>query len=282
MAAADHRRAQPARSRRHARAGFAYEGIGRPARRSSRCRRRRARDEASELVEAIILAGGKAERLGDAARGCRRRSCRSRGIRSPSTRSRSSSVPASTRVIVSCAAGQRASSREALRPRREIVAVGEPEPLGRGGGLRFAAQQRQETGPLYALNGDELLDVDLAALLAAHEDRGRGHHRRRAARLAVRRRRPRRRRPHHRLPRGAAARALGQHRPLRARRGSARAAARAGRPRAVDLPRARGRGKLSHSATRALDHREHAQGPPPRRGALRGASRVAAAAPRSG
>jgi NDP-sugar pyrophosphorylase family protein len=52
----------------------------------------------------------------------------------------------------------------------EIVAVAEPEPLGRGGGLRFAAQHRDETGPLYALNGDELTDVDLAELLDAHEE----------------------------------------------------------------------------------------------------------------
>ena len=54
----------------------------------------------------------------------------------------------------------------------EIVAVGEPEPLGRGGGLRLAAQSRDSSGPLYALNGDELLDVDLGALLAAHRDHG--------------------------------------------------------------------------------------------------------------
>lgn len=54
----------------------------------------------------------------------------------------------------------------------EIVTVGEPEPLGRGGGLRLAAQARQETGPVYALNGDELLDVDLRALLDAHDDHG--------------------------------------------------------------------------------------------------------------
>jgi NDP-sugar pyrophosphorylase family protein len=48
------------------------------------------------------------------------------------------------------------------------VPVGEPEPLGRGGGLRYAAAERRESGPLYAFNGDELHDADLAALLGAH------------------------------------------------------------------------------------------------------------------
>ena len=48
----------------------------------------------------------------------------------------------------------------------------ETEPMGRGGGLRLATQARQETGPLYVLNGDELIDVDLSALLAAHQGHG--------------------------------------------------------------------------------------------------------------
>jgi NDP-sugar pyrophosphorylase family protein len=50
--------------------------------------------------------------------------------------------------------------------------IAEPEPLGRGGGLRFASQVRQEEGDVYALNGDELLDVDLPGLLARHRERG--------------------------------------------------------------------------------------------------------------
>jgi len=54
----------------------------------------------------------------------------------------------------------------------EIVPVAEPEPLGRGGGLRFAAEQRDESGPVFALNGDELLDLDFAALLARHRSSG--------------------------------------------------------------------------------------------------------------
>ena len=76
-------------------------------------------------------------------------------------------------MIVSCAAGQAALFKAKLSGLgAEIVAVAEPEPLGRGGGIRFAAEQREEAGPVYALNGDELTDVDLPALLEAHEDHG--------------------------------------------------------------------------------------------------------------
>jgi NDP-sugar pyrophosphorylase family protein len=74
------------------------------------------------------------------------------------------------RVIVSCAAGQGPQFEAelgGLGP--EIVAAEEPEPLGRGGGLRYAARERRERGPCLALNGDELLDVELTALLAQHE-----------------------------------------------------------------------------------------------------------------
>jgi NDP-sugar pyrophosphorylase family protein len=77
------------------------------------------------------------------------------------------------RVIVSCSTGQEPLFEEALSGLgAEIVAVGEPEPLGRGGGLRFAAARREETGPLFAVNGDELHDVPLDALLAAQRRKG--------------------------------------------------------------------------------------------------------------
>jgi NDP-sugar pyrophosphorylase family protein len=75
------------------------------------------------------------------------------------------------RVFVSCAAGQEdvfQAELSGIGP--EIVTIGEPEPLGRGGGLRLAVQARRESGPLYVLNGDELIDVDLTALLASHRD----------------------------------------------------------------------------------------------------------------
>jgi NDP-sugar pyrophosphorylase family protein len=53
----------------------------------------------------------------------------------------------------------------------EVVAVPELEPLGRGGGIRYAAQARREQGDVFALNGDELVDVDLSQLLALHRER---------------------------------------------------------------------------------------------------------------
>jgi NDP-sugar pyrophosphorylase family protein len=78
-----------------------------------------------------------------------------------------------TRVIVACRAGQEAAFVNALAGfGAEIDAVGEPEPLGRGGGLRLAASRRREEGPVLALNGDELLDVEFGALLADHERAG--------------------------------------------------------------------------------------------------------------
>lgn len=77
------------------------------------------------------------------------------------------------RVLVSCAAGQEALFESELAGFGvEVVGVAEPEPLGRGGGLRFAAAARREEGEVYALNGDELLDVDLVSLLELHRKTG--------------------------------------------------------------------------------------------------------------
>ena len=75
-------------------------------------------------------------------------------------------------MLVSCSSGQEGvfeAKLGGLGP--EVVAVPEPEPLGRGGGIRFAAQARREQGDLFALNGDELVDVDFSALLGLHRER---------------------------------------------------------------------------------------------------------------
>src|SRR5262249_6602990 len=75
------------------------------------------------------------------------------------------------RVIVSCAAEKGVLFDAALAGLGvEIGSVEEPEPLGRGGGLRYAAAARRETGPVFALNGDELLDLDLRVLLSRHRE----------------------------------------------------------------------------------------------------------------
>ncbi len=120
-------------------------------------------------MEALILAGGKGERLGPAADG-RPKPLVDVAGRPLLAWSVARLVAAGVeRVIVSCSAGSELLFEEALAGLgAEIVAVGEPEPLGRGGGLRLAASARLQGGPVLAANGDELLDVDLGALLAAH------------------------------------------------------------------------------------------------------------------
>jgi NDP-sugar pyrophosphorylase family protein len=120
-------------------------------------------------MEAIVLAGGKAERLGDAAGGKPKALVPVGGRPLVSYQVERLAEAGVTRVIVSCAAGQESEFVEALAGLGpEIVPVGEPEPLGRGGGLRFATAARREEGHVYGLNGDELVDVDFAELLARH------------------------------------------------------------------------------------------------------------------
>jgi NDP-sugar pyrophosphorylase family protein len=122
-------------------------------------------------MEAIILAGGKAERLGDAAEGKPKALC-DIGGRPLAAYQLAQLVRAGVdRVIVSCAIGKEdLFDSELAGLGAEIVPVAEPEPLGRGGGLRFAARAPRDDGPLFALNGDELIDVDLAELLEKHRE----------------------------------------------------------------------------------------------------------------
>jgi NDP-sugar pyrophosphorylase family protein len=120
-------------------------------------------------VEAIILAGGKAERMGDATGG-RPKSLVQVGERPLAAYQIARLAEAGVeRVIVSCAAGQSDLFTEELAGLApEIVCAEEPERLGRGGGIKFAARKRQERGDVFALNGDELVAVDFGALLARH------------------------------------------------------------------------------------------------------------------
>ena len=124
-------------------------------------------------MEAIILAGGKAERMGDAAAGRPKALVSVAGKPLASYQLSLLRRSGVERVIVSCASGQGGRFASELDGHgMEIVPVEEPEPLGRGGGIRFAATARAEDGDVYALNGDELLDVDLEALLARHRESG--------------------------------------------------------------------------------------------------------------
>jgi NDP-sugar pyrophosphorylase family protein len=120
-------------------------------------------------MEAILLAGGEAKRLGAAAQGRPKALVPVAGRPLAAYQVEQLAAAGVTRVIVSCRLGQEdlfKTDLSGLGP--AIVTAPEPEPLGRGGGLRFAARLREEGGPVYALNGDELFDLDLRILLARH------------------------------------------------------------------------------------------------------------------
>jgi NDP-sugar pyrophosphorylase family protein len=124
-------------------------------------------------VEVILLAGGRAERLGEAAGGRPKSLVEIAGYPLAAYQVALLARAGVERVLVSCAAGQEElfeAELSGLGP--EIVTVPEEEPLGRGGGLRLAAAARQEEGPVYALNGDELVSFDLTELLEARRVRG--------------------------------------------------------------------------------------------------------------
>jgi NDP-sugar pyrophosphorylase family protein len=124
-------------------------------------------------MEALLLGGGKAERLGEAARGLPKPLVRVAGKPLASYAVERLVAAGVERVIVACAAGQESLfERDLAGFGAAIAAVGEPEPLGRGGGLRLAASRRAGEGPLFALNGDEILDVDPVSLLDAHRASG--------------------------------------------------------------------------------------------------------------
>jgi NDP-sugar pyrophosphorylase family protein len=124
-------------------------------------------------MEALLLAGGKAERLGEAAQGLPKPLVPVAGFPLAEYTVARLVDAGVTRVVVACRAGQEDAFVNALGGLgAEVAPVGEPEPLGRGGGLRLAASRREESGPVLALNGDELLDVDFRELLATHERAG--------------------------------------------------------------------------------------------------------------
>jgi NDP-sugar pyrophosphorylase family protein len=124
-------------------------------------------------LEAIILAGGKAERLGDAAGGRPKALVDVAGKPLASYQVARLARAGVTRVIVSCGVDQgRLFEQELAGLGPEIATAEEPERLGRGGGIKFAARMRREAGDIFALNGDELVDVDFAALLDEHRRTG--------------------------------------------------------------------------------------------------------------
>ena len=147
-------------------------------------------------MEAIILAGGK----GGAARamppaGGRRRWSGRRATARLVPRRTASPGQGSTRVIVSCASRHGRGLRRGARGARGRGRPGRRARAARPGRRARVSPPaaRQEAGPVFAVNGDELVDVDFAALAEAHAlAGGRGDDHRRAASLCLRGRRARR------------------------------------------------------------------------------------------
>jgi mannose-1-phosphate guanylyltransferase len=54
----------------------------------------------------------------------------------------------------------------------DIVIATEPEPLGTGGAIRFAAEHLTSDGPVLIFNGDVLTGLDIPALVSEHEAAG--------------------------------------------------------------------------------------------------------------
>ena len=124
-------------------------------------------------MEAIVLAGGKAERLGDAGGGLPKSLVPVAGRPLLAWQIGRLGQIGVERVIVSCFGGQEHEFDSRLGGLGvEVVCAGEPERLGRGGGIRFAARSRQETGDVLAMNGDELVDADFGSLLERHRSTG--------------------------------------------------------------------------------------------------------------
>jgi NDP-sugar pyrophosphorylase family protein len=124
-------------------------------------------------VEAIVLAGGKAERMGDAAAGRPKSLVDVAGKPLLAYQIGRLSAAGVRRVIVACAVEQGdVFDGELTGLGVEIVSAPEPERLGRGGGIKFAAALREESGDVIAMNGDELVDVDFEALLERHRATG--------------------------------------------------------------------------------------------------------------
>ncbi len=124
-------------------------------------------------METLLLAGGKAERLGEATQGLPKPLVPVAGFPLAEYTVGRLVDAGVTRIIVACRAGDEDAFLNTLAGLgAEIEAVGEEKPLGRGGGFRLAASRREESGPVLALNGDELLDLDFRALFDAHERGG--------------------------------------------------------------------------------------------------------------
>ena len=286
-APADRRRAQPARPGRGARGGLRLRGhrsaaspLGRAARDG------RARADELEL----------AERGGDHPRGRQGRAARRRGGRTaegarpgrghaarrvPGRAARAAGVDARDRRAAPPA--REPSSSESSRPRAaRSCPPEEPEPLGRGGGLKFAARQRAARRGRFRAERRRAPRRRPARCSRATGRPGRPRRSPSRSCVAVRRRRARRRRRRDGLQRGAAAPVLGQLRRATSSTTRRSSACPSAATTSDDVPRARGRGQAARLPPRGpLADRQHAEGAAPRGGLRRRAPRVVGAS-RSG
>ena len=174
-----------------------------------------------------------------------------------------------TRVIFACAAGQGELFVDELAGLgAEIVAAEEPERLGRGGGIKFAARAAREQRRRLRAERRRARSTSTSARCSAR-------HRAAAALATIAVAQPKsqfgvvevddeRRRP--RLRGGGPRPVLGQLRPLRALRRGDRAVSRTRRPRVDDVPGARRRGPAAClPPRRPLADGEHAEGAARRR-----------------
>ena len=167
-------------------------------RRSPRCPRRTSPSRSSGSSGGDHPGG----RQGGAARATPPAAARSRSSTSPTgrwsrTRSRrlaDAGVDARDRRVRR-RPGRRCSPRRSPTSGPRSSAPRSPSGSAAAAGSSSPPRQRQEQGDVFALNGDELVDVDFGALLAEHRETGAAatDHGRQAA-LAVRRRRAGRRR----------------------------------------------------------------------------------------
>ena len=144
-------------------AGFTYEGIGRPRHASPAEPEACAGPGAPALMEALLLAGGKAERLGEAAQGLPKPLVPVAGFPlaeyTVGAARRRGRDARDRRVPRRAGGGVRQRARRPRRRDRGGRRAGAARPRRRPSARRLA---RREDGAVLALNGDELLDVDFA------------------------------------------------------------------------------------------------------------------------
>ena len=148
-------------------AGFAYESVGRPADPAD-VLAARGRSGGRRLVIAVVLVGGEGTRLRPLTYTTPKpmlpianrpflehqvEHLRSHGV---------------DRIVLACG-----YKPDAIRAHfgSELEYIVEPEPLGTGGAIAYAAREAAISETFVACNGDVLTDLDLTALVAFHGDR---------------------------------------------------------------------------------------------------------------